>query len=243
MKFTYLDLIDSTISFVPIMATNWFSARDNTFYSLFTLNETKPFSIPGYHGKRCIIEIEMAKKLSLVQKKLLPQGLSLRVYDAYRPQKTVDFFTQWTHLPDTPLAKSWHYPRVDKKDFHTLSYLSQTSSHTLGTAVDVTIISNTPQNRERPFDFLGLWDPDSIDVGSVGYLAFDERSWHSFKNLTPEQKANRTLLYNLMLEHDFEYLEEEFWHYYFERSRNREQYFDFDIRDDYEIMGDLTLEV
>src|ERR1700722_8863784 len=103
MKFTYLDLIDPTISFIPIMATNWFEYKENQFYSIFTENENKQFKIPGYNGKRCIIEFEMAKRLSTIQQKLAPKGLSLRVYDAYRPQKTVDFFTQWTQQGDTPL--------------------------------------------------------------------------------------------------------------------------------------------
>lgn len=242
MKFTYLDLIDPSISFVPIMATNWFPHQENGHYSLFTHNETEKCSIPGYEGKRCIIDIDMAKRLSLIQKKLAPLGLSLRVYDAYRPQKTVDFFTNWTQTPDTPIAKEKHYPRAEKRDFHALSYLSQTSSHTLGTAVDVTIISKTPQKRECPPEFLGIWDPESFDVGNVGYLAFDERSWHSYPYITPEQKENRKLLYNLMAEHEFEYLEEEFWHYYFDRDRNKENYFNFDIRDDYAVNADLTIE-
>ena len=70
---------------------------------MFANDETRQFKIPGYNGKRCIIEIDMAKQLSRIQKKLAPQGLSLRVYDAYRPQSAVDFFTQWTQEPDTPL--------------------------------------------------------------------------------------------------------------------------------------------
>src|SRR5437870_2520410 len=96
MKFTYLDLIDPTISFVPIMVTNWFEHENGSFYSIFTHDENKQFKIPGYEGQRCIIEIEMAKQLSTIQQKLAPQGLSLRVYDAYRPQKAVSFFTKWS---------------------------------------------------------------------------------------------------------------------------------------------------
>ena len=242
MKFTYLDLIDPSISFVPIMATNWFPHQENDFYSLFTHNETEKCPIPGYEGNRCIIEIEMAKRLSLIQKKLAAKGLALRVYDAYRPQKAVNFFTNWTQTSDTPIAKDRHYPRADKQDFHALSYLSKTSSHTLGTAVDVTIISKKPQNRERPSEFLGIWDPESFDVGNVGYLAFDEGSWHSYPYVTPEQRENRNLLYNIMTEHEFEYLEEEFWHYYFSRHRNKDNYFNFDIRDDYTVTEDLIIE-
>lgn len=242
MKFTYLDLIDSSISFLPIMATNWFESKKNHFYSLFSDDESKMCHIPGYNGRRCIIEVEMGKRLGDIQKILSPQGLSLRVYDAYRPQKAVNFFTEWTQLPDTPIVKKIHYPNVDKKDFHSLSYLSQTSSHTLGTAVDVTIIQKDLHRKEKPEKFLGLWDPQSLDMGSVGYLAFDEVSWHSFGDLTKEQKENRSLLYDLMIDHGFEYLETEFWHYYFEPNRNKAVFFDFDIIDNYPLSKDLVLE-
>lgn len=245
IQFTYLDFIDPSISFLPVMATNWFRHKDNNFYSIFTPDEKKEFQIPGYDGKRCIIEVEMAKRLSLIQKKLIPKGLSLRVYDAYRPQKAVNFFTQWAQLPDTPIVKESHYPRVTKKDFHALSYLSETSSHTLGTAVDVTIIGKNKNfhRTEKNEGFLGLWDPQSLNMGNVGYLAFDEQSWHSFKDLTQEQKENRKLLYNLMIDHEFDYLPQEFWHYYFAPYRNKELFFDFDIKDDYQIKANLSLEI
>lgn len=243
MKFTYLDLIDPTISFIPIMATNWFE-HEGGFYSLFTPDENKNFKIPGYSGQRCIIEIEMAKHLSEIQKNLAPQGLSLRVYDAYRPQKAVDFFTQWTQLPDTPLAKRLHYPEAEKKDFDALSYLSQNSSHTLGTAVDVTIIhtdKDFPQ-KDKAQHLLGLWDPESLDMGNVGYLAFDTCSWHSFDDLTENQKENRRVLHDLMVNQGFKILETEFWHYYFSPHRNKDTFFNFEVKDNYKVRSDLTLD-
>ena len=243
MKFTYLDLIDPTILFAPIMATNWFK-HEERFYSLFTDDENKKFQIPGYRGKRCIIEFEMAQQLSKIQEKLVDQGFSLKVYDAYRPQKTVDFFTEWTQLPDTPLVKKVHYPCAEKKNFHTLSYLSQTSSHTLGTAVDLTIIhTHSDLNKDKEKDLLGLWDPQSLDMGNVGYLAFDERSWHTFGDLTIEQKENRNLLKNIMVDSGFDPLETEFWHYYFSPQRNRDTFFNFEIRDNYRVLPDLTLDL
>lgn len=243
IHFTYLDLIDPTISFVPVMATNWFK-RQGISYSLFTEDETKRYPIPGYEGKRCILDIDMARALSQIQKQLMPQGLSLRIYDAYRPQQAVDFFTTWTEMPDTPLAKANHYPALEKKDFHDLSYLSRTSSHTLGTAVDVTIIRSHPNPsypKENP-SLLGMWDPESLDMGPVGYLAFDERSWHDFKDVTPTQKANRTLLKTLMLDHGFDPLATEFWHYYFAPHRNPNAFFAFPIRDTYPVGADKIIQ-
>ena len=240
MKFTYLDVVDPTIAFDPVMATNWFDWKGRG-YSLFSPDESKPFSVPGYQGKRCIIELEMAKTLSTIQKQLLPKGLSLKVYDAYRPQKTVNFFTEWTTWDDTPLAKQIHYPRAPKKDFHELSYLSRTSSHTLGTAVDVTIVRKDSPPSEMKENFLGVWDPESLDMGNVGYLCFDERSGHAFSDLTDDQKANRKLLHDVMLTHGFKDLDTEFWHYYFEPERNKDVFFDFDVCDNYATSSDFSL--
>ncbi|MEK7654849.1 MAG: M15 family metallopeptidase [Pseudomonadota bacterium] len=231
MQFTYLDLVDKTILFEPIMARNWFKHGADEC-SLFTPDETKPYTIPGYHGMRCIVEVDMAKALSQIHQELKTKGLGLKVYDTYRPQKTVSFFTQWTTWPDTPLAKKYHYPNAPKQDFHALSYLSQTSSHTLGTAVDVTVVPLKPVACVRSADFLGHFDSDSLDMG-VGYLCFDQKSWRAYDHLTKEQKENRKILFDIMDKHGFEPLDEEFWHYYYKRDRNRTTYFDFDIRDDY----------
>lgn len=231
MQFTYLDLADKTILFEPVMARNWFSSGMDG-YSFFTPDEAKPYTIPGYYGNRCVIEVEMAKALSNIHQELNTKGFGLKVYDAYRPQKAVSFFTEWTTWPDTLLAKKYHYPNAPKKDFHALSYLSQTSSHTLGTAVDVTIVPLKHGSFIRPSDFLGYFDAESLDMG-VGYLCFDEKSWRSYDQLTQNQKNNRQILFDIMDKHGFEPLAEEFWHYYYKRDRNRTTYFDFDIRDDY----------
>ena len=236
MKFTYLDLVDKTILFDPVIARNWFFAHENSYeegYSLFTIDETKPYLVPGYHAKRCIIEVEMALALSCIQKEILPQGLCLKVYDAYRPQKAVSFFTQWTTLPDTEKAKRLHYPHVSKKNLHELSYLSRTSSHSKGTAVDVTLVSlHTHRASQRPAGFLGYFDVQSLDMG-IGYLGFDEKAWHEYQTITDEQKRHKEKLLTLMMRHNFEPLSTEFWHYYYKPSRNLETYFDFDIREDY----------
>ncbi len=232
-NFTYLDLVDSSIAFDPVMDRNFFH-RDGKGYALFTSNpESEKFSLPGYEGQRCVIEIEMAKTLSLIQKELAKDGLGLKVYDAYRPQKTVNYFIKWMEEPDTSLAKKYHYPQEEKKLFHERSYLSRTSSHSLGTAVDVTIVDLNQELEMPSEDFLGLWDPESVDMG-VGYLCFDERSWQSYDKLSSAQLKNRKLLRSLMLRHGFEDLETEFWHYYYKKNRNPSCFFSFDVRDDYE---------
>lgn len=231
IQFTYLDRVDPTILFDPVMFRNWFD-RDSTAYSLFSDNDQKLHMIPGYQSSSCVIDITIAEALSRVQQKLLSNGLTLKVYDAYRPQKAVDYFINWMNEPDTLLGKKYHYPNIDKKDLHELSYLSKTSSHTLGTAVDVTLVPlHDKWTRSVMSDnFLGYFDSKSLDMG-VGYLCFDEQSSITFDLLTQEQKANRLLLFHLMTQEGFEPLDTEFWHFYYKRERNTSHFYDFDITD------------
>lgn len=239
IQFTYLDLIDDTIMFDPIFFRNWVE-RSDLHYSLFTLDESKHQAVPGYEGQRCIIDKEMAEALSSVQAKLLRKGLCLKVYDSYRPQQAVDFFAKWTEQPDTPLSKLYHFPNVNKRDLDPLSYLSRTSSHAKGTAVDVTICPIVKSDNQMPESFLGIWDAESLDMG-VGYLCFDEKSWHDYPYLSDEQKGNRKLLLKSMVEEGFVPLDTEFWHYYYKRDRAPFTPFSFPIKDDYVVNEDKLI--
>ena len=234
LQFTYLDCIDSSIMFEPIMYKNRIE-REGSLYSFFVSNETIATRIPGYEGKRCIVEVELARALSRIQRRLVPLGLSLKVYDAYRPQQAVDYFTKWTLEPDTPLAKKFHYPSVQKKDLHELSYLSRTSSHTKGTAVDLTLCKIGENQENMPNEFLGIWDPESLDMGT-GYLCFDKRAHVGYPDLAKEQLLHRELLQSVMTEEGFVPLDTEIWHFYYKPERNPDHYYDFPIRDDYPVL-------
>jgi D-ala-D-ala dipeptidase len=54
--------------------------------------------IPGYDAPKCILTSEAATALAAVQSRLLARSppLSLKVYDCYRPQYSVDYFVQWS---------------------------------------------------------------------------------------------------------------------------------------------------
>ena len=55
--------------------------------------------IRGYQAGECILTRPAATALSKVQKELLQSGLSLKVYDCYRPQMAVDEFIAWSDKP------------------------------------------------------------------------------------------------------------------------------------------------
>ena len=51
-----------------------------------------------------------------VQDALLPFGLGIKVFDAYRPQRAVDNFVRWAADLNDTKAKAQYYPAVAKQD-------------------------------------------------------------------------------------------------------------------------------
>ena len=100
-KSGYLSKIDTTIQ------------ADLRYY---TSNNFIGKPIDGYKKNCIIISKETAKALKSVQKSLLKEGLSLKIFDAYRPQQSVDHFVKWAKVLNDTLMKSQFYPNVAKKD-------------------------------------------------------------------------------------------------------------------------------
>ena len=60
--------------------------------------------VPGYDAPECLLVREAAEALKAVQADLKPMGLSLKVYDCYRPTMAVAAFVDWSKEPDNPDA-------------------------------------------------------------------------------------------------------------------------------------------
>ena len=71
--------------------------------------------IDGYQKEEIITTYKTAKALHQIQQQLLPFGLSLKIYDAYRPQQAVNHFVRWSHILNDTLMKQQYYPKVAKK--------------------------------------------------------------------------------------------------------------------------------
>lgn len=62
--------------------------------------------VDGYNTEKCYITKAAADSLSKVQNELRKFNLSLKIYDAYRPQRAVDHFVRWAkNLSDTLTKK------------------------------------------------------------------------------------------------------------------------------------------
>lgn len=170
--------------------------------------------VDGYKKPTAILTKEAAAALKKVQDELNAEGLGLKVFDAYRPQKAVDHFVRWGKDLNDTLTKAKYYPDFEKARLFELEYIAEKSGHTRGSTVDLTIIDlETEEEMEMgsPWDFFGtISNHDSPLVGQ-------------------EHTANRNKLRNLMKKHGFVEYPQEWWHYTLRDEPYPETYFDFDV--------------
>src|SRR3954451_19393679 len=70
--------------------------------------------IPGYRENVCLLTKQAAEGLARVQKVVRAEGYTLKVYDCYRPQRSVDAFVKWGKDLSDQKMKAEFYPRVRK---------------------------------------------------------------------------------------------------------------------------------
>jgi D-alanyl-D-alanine dipeptidase len=193
--------------------------------------------LPGYKASRCVMTRAAAEALGKAQREARKRDLTLKVYDAYRPQKAVDFIVDWCNDPDDLAMKAEFYPRLEKGRIIPHGYLSPKSSHSRGSTVDVTLVPMPPppQARYTPGDKLvdstlpkGVrFDDNSIEMGT-GFDAFDPLANTLNPGVTSEARENRLMLKQLMEAAGFESYAQEWWHFIL-RGEPFKDGFDFDI--------------
>jgi D-alanyl-D-alanine dipeptidase len=146
--------------------------------------------VPGYGAPQCWLRAEAAKALAAAQKDARARGVSLVVYDCYRPLRAVSAFVDWSRSADQR-TKAEHYPGLDKSALFPEGYIAEHSTHSTGLAVDIGVKG---WNFGTPFDF------------------FDPRSWTKSKTSTTA-RAHRDALVALMRRHGFENYPREWWHF------------------------------
>jgi zinc D-Ala-D-Ala dipeptidase len=197
--FSYVSEIDATI-------------KKELRYS--TSNNFTGQPIDGYIKDILIISTPAAKALKKIQTKLMLSGLSLKIFDAYRPQQAVDHFVRWAEAVNDTLMKQYYYPDVKKLDLFRRGFIASKSGHTRGSTVDLSIV-DLKTNKE-------------LDMGS-SYDFFGEASHPFFKNITPNQKKNRMLLRNIMIKNGFIPYDNEWWHFTLKEEPYPTTYFNFTI--------------
>ena len=171
--------------------------------------------IDGYRRPLALLTEEAAKAIKTAAASLKEKGFGLVVFDAYRPQKAVDCFARWAKDEQDDKMKPLFYPDMDKAKLFSLGFISPQSSHSRGSAVDLSLFS--------------LETGKNIDMGS-DFDFFGEISRSDCREmLTDKQFENRQLLKSVMTEAGFDPLPEEWWHFTLRDEPYPDTYFDFDI--------------
>ncbi|WP_100550835.1 M15 family metallopeptidase [Caedibacter taeniospiralis] len=169
--------------------------------------------VNGYYSNKCIMTKVCLRALQDVQKNINRLGLSLFIWDAYRPRKAVMDFWQWSQDVNDDATQSDYYPNLAKKDLFAKGYFSKTSNHCSGSTVDLTLVDQQGQELDMGtcFDFMDpLSHPDSTHVSAQAI-------------------ANRQLLREHMLSAGFEPIDTEWWHFRLIDEPFANKIFDFDI--------------
>ena len=174
--------------------------------------------IDGYEQPCALLSREAARALKSVSKEVQAQGFRLKVFDAYRPVCAVKHFVLWG-IEDLDLRmKPFFYPDLKKEDLFEQGYIARKSSHSRGSAVDLTL--------------LDMATGKEVDMGSPFDL-FSEVSHPDYQGVTPEQYENRMMLRKAMLHSGFAPIDCEWWHFSLEDEPYPDTYFEFPVSANY----------
>ena len=170
--------------------------------------------VEGYHSNTAILTNEAASALSNAQDDFNKLGYSLILYDAYRPQRAVDFFVQWSKNLNDTINKRIYYPNIKKSELFELGYIAYKSGHSRGSTVDVSLIEISTNK--------------VLDMGTI-FDYFGVESHTFFDDISEKQKSNRLILYEIMSNNGFKNYSKEWWHFTLENEPYK-KYFDFLVK-------------
>lgn len=174
--------------------------------------------IDGYEEPCALLSIEAARALKAVSNELIVQGYRLKVFDAYRPVCAVKHFVLWGIEDQDIRMKPYFYPELEKQELFAKGYVAKQSSHSRGSAVDLTL--------------LDMKTGKELDMGSPFDL-FSELSHPDCREITEEQYENRMLLRRAMLRNGFQPIDCEWWHFSLKEEPYPDTYFAFPVSAQY----------
>ncbi|MBI2520890.1 MAG: D-Ala-D-Ala dipeptidase VanX [Bdellovibrio sp.] len=152
---------------------------------------------PDYKTLRPMAHPEMAAILRGAAQDLESEGYSLVLFDAFRPESTIQYFVEWALQPENnQLLKERFYPRLQKSQLLEDGYISRLSPHGKGLAVDVTLARrDVPLDMGTQFDF------------------FDFRSHTDSRDIPEHCQDNRQQLKSFLEKHGLKNYRKEWWHF------------------------------
>ena len=160
----------------------------------------------------------LTKEAAAVSNEMIVMGYRLKVFDAYRPVCAVRHFVFWGIEDQDVRMKPYFYPDLDKQSLFVDGYIAKNSSHSRGSAIDLTL--------------LDMRTGKELDMGSPFDL-FSEVSHPDYNGITPEQYENRMLLQNVMVRNGFCPLDCEWWHFVLRDEPYPDTYFAFPVSSEY----------
>ena len=189
--------------------------QDIRYYSSYNFIGER---IDGYEEPCALITIEAARALKRVSNEMNVYGYRLKIFDAYRPANAVRQFVLWGIEDMDIRMKPYFYPSLEKQELFRLGYIASQSSHSRGSAVDLTL--------------LDMKTGQELDMGSPFDL-FSEVSHPDSREVTAEQYDNRMLLQSVMVRNGFKPLDCEWWHFMLADEPWPNTYFEFPVSRSY----------
>lgn len=185
--------------------------------------------VAGYEAGECALHREAAEALARVQARLRARGLSLKVYDCYRPLRAVAAFMEWANRRERKAASRRFFPTLSKDVLVQRGYIAPLSGHSRAIAVDLTLVA-LPVKPAAAFDPAAAYGPctglaasrapdNSVDMGT-GYDCFDTRSHTADRRITRAQRQSRETLVEAMAREGFANFEQEWWHFAFRAAED-----------------------
>ena len=171
--------------------------------------------IDGYEREVVILTQAATSALKKVHDELNGFGLSIIIYDSYRPQQSVDHFIRWARDLDDKMMKPRFYPDVEKRNLFKEEYIASRSGHSRGSTLDISIVD--------------LKTCESLDMGSP-FDFFGKESWVANTALSVVQRSNRALLQSIMKKYGFRNYAKEWWHFTLNSEPFPKTYFNFPVR-------------
>ena len=174
--------------------------------------------VDGYEVPVALLTKEAARALKTVANEVNVQGYRLKVFDAYRPAGAVRHFVMWG-IEDLDLRmKPYFYQDLEKQELFKQGYIASQSSHSRGSAVDLTL--------------LDMRTGKEVDMGSPFDL-FSEASHPDSRAVTDEQYENRMFLQSVMTRNGFLPIDCEWWHFSLRDEPYPDIYFEFPVSAEY----------
>ena len=181
------------------------------YYSTFNFIGDR---IDGYEEPVALATKDAARALKEVSNEMFVRGYRLKVFDAYRPVMAVKHFILWGIEDEDIRMKLYFYPEIEKQDTFRLGYIAKQSSHSRGSAIDLTL--------------LDMKTGKELDMGSP-FDRFSEVSHPDYRGITDQQYENRMILQHTMVRNGFVPYECEWWHFMLKDEPFPDTYFNFPV--------------